>query len=92
MARLAARANHCVRLIDEENQIISLFNLIDDSFDSLFKHATQHCAGYEAAHLQLHDMRVAQARRNPFGLELDQTSKTFDDGSFPNAWFTNQHR
>jgi hypothetical protein len=48
-----------MRLIDEQNHVVALFDFVDDAFDSLFEHAAQHGAGDDAAHLQLHHVRVS---------------------------------
>ncbi len=60
-----------MRFIDEQNQVVALFHFIDDAFDALFEHPAQHGAGHDAAHLQLHDVRVTQTRRNFLWLEFD---------------------
>ena len=91
-AQRRARADDRVRFVDEENQVVALFNFVDDSLDSLFKHAAQHRAGDDAAHLQLHDVRAAQTRRNFFRLQLDQPRQSFDHRSLADAGFANQHR
>ena len=81
-----------MRFVDEENQVVAFFDFVDDALDSFFKHAAQHRARDDAAHLQLHHMRTTQTRRNFFRFQLDQARQPFDDRSLADAWFTNQHR
>src|SRR5687768_318658 len=78
--------------VNEQDQIVSLFDLVDDALNSLLKHAAQHGARNQAAHLQLHYMRTAQTRRDFFRLELNQTRQPFYYRSLANAWFSHEHR
>src|SRR5207302_10627122 len=87
-----AGADDRVRFIDEENQVVAFFDFVNDAFQALFKHAAQHRAGDNATHLQLHDVRIAQARWDFLWFEFNQASKTFDDGGLADARFTNEHR
>src|SRR6266849_2644 len=81
-----------MRFIDEQNQVVALFHLIDDAFDALFEHSPQPGPGHDPTHLQLHDVRVAQARWNFLRLEFDQTRQSFDHRGFADAWFADEHR
>src|SRR5205807_10075036 len=87
-----ARADNRVRFVDEKNQIVAFFDFVDDAFDSFFKHAAQHGAGDDAAHLQLHHVRVAQTRRNFLWLEFDHARESFNHGGLTNAGLADQHR
>src|SRR5687768_18449279 len=77
--------------VDEQNQVMSLFHFIDDALDPFFKHAAQHGAGDDAAHLQLHDMRTTQTHWNLLRLQLNQACESFDDGGFADTWLTDKH-
>ncbi len=81
-----------MRLVDEQNQVIAIFDFINDAFDAFFEHAAQHSPGHDAAHLQLHDVRVAQARRNFLRLEFDQPRQSFDHCGLAHARLADQHR
>ncbi len=91
-AERRARADDGVRLVDEEDQVVALLDLVDDALDALLEHAAQHRARDEAAHLQLHDVRAAQARRNLLRLELDQAREAFDHGGLADARLADEHR
>ena len=81
-----------MRFIDEENQIVVVFDFIDDTLDSFFKHSAKHCARDNAAHLKLDHVRTAQARWHLLGLEFDQARYTLDHRCLPHTGLTNQHR
>jgi hypothetical protein len=36
------RPDYCVSLIDKQDQVIALFDFVDNAADSLFKHAPKH--------------------------------------------------
>ena len=81
-----------MRFVDEENQVVALFDFVDDALDTFFKHSAQHGAGNYPAHLQLDHVRVSQTRRNLLRLQLDHPGEAFDHGSLADARFPNQHR
>src|SRR6185369_1862252 len=62
------------------------------AFDSFFKHAAQHCARDNAAHLKLHNVRRTKPHGNLFRFQLDQTRESLDDGSLADTRLTNEHR
>ena len=62
-------ADDRVRFVDEEDQIVALFDFVDYALNALFEHAAQHRAGDDARHLKLNDVRVAQALRHAVRLQ-----------------------
>ncbi len=81
-----------MRFVDKEDDVVFLFDLIDDALDAFLKHAAEHRSGDEAAHLKLHDMCVAQAGRYFFRLQFDQPCEALDDGRFADAGLADEHR
>src|SRR5690606_22223538 len=78
--------------IDEKNDVVLLLYLIDYPFDPLLKHSAEHRSGDQAAHLQLHDMRIAKPGRNLFRFQLYEPCKPFYHRRFADARFTDKHR
>jgi hypothetical protein len=81
-----------VRFVDKENHVVAFFDFVNDAFDSLFKHPTEHGACHDSAHLKLHDVGATQTCRNLFGFQFDQTCQPFDDRGLTHSRFANQHR
>ena len=90
-AERGARADHRVRLVDEQNQVRPLLDLADHVLDAVLEHAAQHRARDHRVHLQVHDLAVAQPHRHRLGLELDPPRQPFDDGGLADAGLANQH-
>ena len=59
-AERGARADHRVRLVDEQNEVRALFQLADHVLDPVFEHTAEHRAGDHAVHLQVDDLAVTQ--------------------------------
>src|SRR5205085_908651 len=86
-----ARADDGVRLVYEEDEVVALLHLVNDSLDALLEHAAQHRARDQATHLQLNDVRVSQPRRNLLGFEFNQTRETFHHGGLADARLAHEH-
>src|SRR5262249_42467655 len=81
-----------VRFVDEQDQIVSLFDLVDDSLDALFEHASEHGSGDDARHLQLDDVSVSESLGDGVGLKFNLASETLDDRGLSDAGLADEHR
>ncbi len=81
-----------MRLIDEEDDVVTFLHFIEDAFDSFLEHTAEHRACDESAHLKLHDVRVTQTRRNFLRFEFDESRESFDDSGLSDSRFPDQHR
>ena len=87
-----SRANDRMRFVYKEDQVVAILNFVDDALDPFFEHAAQHGAGNNTAHLELHYVRVPQARRDLVRFEFYQAGQSLNYCGFPHAWFSHKHR
>src|SRR5262249_48262346 len=78
--------------IDEQNQIFTLLDFIDDALNALFKHSAQHSAGDDPGHLKIDYVRIAQSCGNFFRFEFDQSGQPFYNRRLTDSGFAYEHR
>jgi hypothetical protein len=91
-AERRSRADHRMRLVDEQNEVRPLLHLANDVLQSFLEHPAEHRSGDERVHLEADDLRVAESHRYGFRLELDAARESFRDCRLAHTWFTDQHR
>ena len=83
------RTDDGVQFVNEQNDILGAADFIHDGFDAFFKLAAIFCSGDHQGEVEGDDAFVAENLGDvAFGNFLGET---FDDGSFPDAGFTEQH-
>ena len=76
-------------LINEDNDIIILFQLLDERLDTLFKLTTIFRTGHDAGHIKTHNPLVEKDRRC-MALH-NELGKSFYNGTFSYSRFTYQY-
>ena len=77
-------------LVDEEDDVASVFHFVDHRFEPIFELASILRTGHQARHIQSDHSLVLQAQRHLF--VDDALCQTFDDSGFTHARLTQQDR
>src|SRR5207302_9666639 len=89
-AFLRSGANQRVQLVNTDDVLRIVDQLAHNLFRALFELAAIFCAGNNQTSVEREDAFVFQKRWN--FVVNNSLGQTFDDGSFANARFTDQHR
>src|SRR6185369_13094080 len=85
-----ARADECVQLVDEENDLtLRVLNLFEDGFESIFKLTAVLCACEHRAEVESDESLVAQSFRHV--ARDDSLGQTLDDCRLTDTGFADQH-
>src|SRR5579875_2189013 len=85
-----AGTHHGMELVDKQDYLaLSLLNLLQDSFETLFELASVLCTRYECAHVQRNQSPILKSFR--YIARHDPLSQTLDDRGFAHTWFANQN-
>ncbi len=86
-----ARAHQGVQLVDEQDGLaLRVFNVLEDSFETIFKFAAKLRARQHRAQIERHHALVLQGLGHVAG--DDALGQAFDDGGFAHAGLADQHR
>ena len=87
----SARADECVQLVDEQNDMsLRVFNLFQNGFETIFKLAAILRTREHRAEIECDESLVTQCLRHVAG--DDALRQTLDDCGFADARLADQHR
>ena len=88
-ARCAARANHRVYLVDEDDYVWIVLQFLQQCADAFFKLTSVFGSGYDCSQVKINQTLVEQQRRS---LLLDyHLCQAFYNGTFTHAWLTDEY-
>src|SRR5262249_44359092 len=91
-AERTSRTDYRVSLVNEEDQIVTLLDLVDNPLKALLKHPPEHRSRNDPCHLQLHKMSIPEPLWNSSRLELDHSGEPFNDSRLADTGLADEHR